>query len=262
MLPALFIAHGAPTLAMEENDYTRFLANLGKRLTRPRAILLFSAHWLSSTQKVGSAKNHDLLYDFSGFPESLYHISYPAQGDPALAEEISAHLQSQGIPTMLDSTRPLDHGAWVVLRLLYPHGDVPVIPLSVNPRLEPHLQYALGQSLTAYRAKDLLIIGSGGTVHNLASLSWDSPQTDDWAVVFDEWLENRLRQHDLNSLFAYRQVAPSGHEAAPTPEHLMPWFLALGAGSIPSSAHSAANAANLYRSYQHGSLSLSVWQFS
>ncbi|MEH7300363.1 dioxygenase family protein [Neobacillus drentensis] len=261
MLPSLFIAHGAPLLAIENNEYTQFLNQLGRTLPRPKAIVLFSAHWESNMQQVSSVEDYRTIYDFGGFPEALYKIEYPAKGNHDITKEITELFTSQGVSYEVDASRGLDHGAWVVLRMLYPNADIPVISMSVNPNLSPAEQYQIGKSLADLRKKDVLIIASGGTVHNLRALNWDKDRTggiDDWALAFDEWLARHLKNWDIESLFNYQSLAPTANLAVPPygTEHFIPIFYALGA------ADNGKKAELLHRSYRYGSLSHSVWQFN
>ncbi|VEF49886.1 extradiol ring-cleavage dioxygenase class III protein subunit B [Bacillus freudenreichii] len=259
MLPSFFIAHGAPLLAIEDNEYTQFLNHLGKQLPRPKAIVLFSAHWESPVQKVSAVDNYSTIYDFGGFPEALYTIQYPAKGSKEVSKEIEKSFVEHGVPYEVDKERGLDHGAWVVLRLLYPEADIPVISMSVNPQLSPVEQYKIGKSISKLREKDILIIGSGGTVHNLGALKMGTGigQIDDWALDFDLWLERQLNNWDLESLFNYQSAAPSSSLAVPPygNEHFIPIFYAMGA------ADDHQKAALVHRSYRYGNLSHSVWQF-
>lgn len=257
MIPALFIAHGAPLLAIEDNDYTRFLSGLGQALPRPSAVILFSAHWVTGVQQVSGVTEYDTIYDFGGFPDELYQIRYPAKGDRQIAHRIAELLMKDGIPFEVDTTRGLDHGAWIILRLLYPNADVPVISMSVNPRLSAEQQYKIGQSFARLRANDVLIIASGGTVHNLRAVQWQENQVSDWALQFDEWLDTQLKQWNLNALFRYATLAPHASLAVPPygNEHFIPIFYAMGA------ADDVRKATLLHRSYRYGNLSHSVWQF-
>lgn len=259
MMPSLFIAHGSPTLAIEDNEYTQFLSTLGHSSPKPKAIILFSAHWLSPTQKVGSVENYETIHDFYGFPEEMFQIAYPAKGNREIAIEVVELFKEQGISFRIDETRGLDHGAWVVLRMLYPNADIPVISMSVNPNLSPKEQYKIGQSLSKLREKDILIIGSGGTVHNLRAVKWRQPfgNADQWAVDFDNWIADCINKWDLDSLFQYERLAPNAELAVPPHgnEHFIPIFYAMGA------ADNEKKAKLLHRSYQYGNLSHSVWQF-
>ncbi|MEH7415382.1 class III extradiol ring-cleavage dioxygenase [Neobacillus drentensis] len=257
MMPTLFIAHGAPLLAIENNEYTQFLNELGKNIPRPKAIVLFSAHWESRVQKVSNVDSYSTIYDFGGFSPELYQIQYPAQGDQKLSIEIQDLFKENGVPFEIETERGLDHGAWVVLRLLYPNADIPVIAMSVNPKLSPEEQYKVGKSLSALREKDVLVIGSGGTVHNLRAVKWADNEIDQWAQEFDDWLAVHLRNWDLESLFKYDSVAPYSEYAVPPygNEHFIPIFYAMGA------ADDVKKANLLHRSYRYGNLSHSVWQF-
>ena len=257
MMPSLFIAHGAPLLAIENNEYTQFLTELGKDMPRPKAIVLFSAHWESRAQKVSKVDTYNTIYDFGGFPPELYQIQYPAQGDQQISNEIQELFKENGVPFEVETERGLDHGAWVVLRLLYPHADIPVIAMSVNPKLSPAEQYKIGKSLSTLREKDVLVIGSGGTVHNLRAVKWTENEIDQWAQEFDDWLAVHLANWDLESLFKYESVAPNAEIAVPPygNEHFIPIFYAMGA------ADDGKKASLLHRSYRYGNLSHSVWQF-
>ncbi|WP_209121392.1 dioxygenase [Alkalihalobacillus sp. BA299] len=259
MLPSLFVAHGAPLLAIENNEYTQFLEQLGTKLPKPKAVVLFSAHWESHTQKVSKVDEFETIYDFGGFPEALYRIKYPAKGDHSVTREIEELFLAQGIPYDVDTKRGLDHGAWVVLKMMYPSADIPVISMSVNPNISPMEQYNLGKSLLQLRQQDILIIASGGTVHNLGALRMtsDDGTVDQWALEFDTWLEHHLTKWDLDALFKYNSLVPSAELAVPPygTEHFIPIFYAMGAADDEKSAKL------LHRSYRYGNLSHSVWQF-
>jgi 4,5-DOPA dioxygenase extradiol len=258
MMPSLFIAHGAPTLAIEQNHYTRALQELSNRLPRPKGILLFSAHWESNVQEVSTVEQYGTIYDFGGFPRELYEIVYPAKGDRVLAETAAGLLTNAGVPNRFDGTRGLDHGAWVVLRLLYPQADIPVVSLSVNPALTPEQQYGIGKALSPLRAEGILIIGSGGTVHNFATMRFRGGETaDQWAVEFEEWLADRLEKWELPDLYQYRTLAPYADLAVPPhgSEHFVPLLYAMGAADDERAAQ------RLHLSFQMGNLSHAIWQF-
>lgn len=255
MMPSLFIAHGAPSLALEENAYTEFLQELGQTLPKPKAIVLFSAHWEATTQQVSSVADYETIYDFGGFQPELYQIKYPAQGHAETTAEVERLFTEAGIPVQTDDVRGLDHGAWVVLRLLYPEADIPVVALSVNRYLTGQQQYQVGQALASLREQNVLVIGSGGTVHNLRRLNWGSNEIDPWALEFDNWLQDKLENWDTESLFAYDTLAPSAQAAVPTPEHFVPLLIAMGAGDRNKQA------TLMFKAYQLGNLSLSCWKF-
>ncbi|MFB4162251.1 dioxygenase [Alteribacillus sp. JSM 102045] len=259
MMPSFFIAHGAPLLALEDNSYTQFLHQLGEELPRPKAIVLFSAHWESPTQMVSEVEKYKTIHDFGGFPEELFRMQYPANGDPELAKEIENIFTSHNISFNVDTTRGLDHGAWVVLKLLYPNADIPVISMSVNPALSPEEQYSIGKSLALLREKDVMIIGSGGLVHNLSIIRMDTDDNhvEEWVLDFEEWLNQKIEDWDTNALFDYQNEAPYANKAVPPfgKEHFIPLFYAMGA------ADNNKTASLLHNSYRYRNLSHTVWQF-
>ncbi|MFC5700798.1 DODA-type extradiol aromatic ring-opening family dioxygenase [Cohnella faecalis] len=256
MMPSYFFAHGAPSLVLDVHEYTSFLKSFAASMpTKPKAIVLFSAHWEHPTQQVSAVPSYSTIYDFSGFQDELYRMTYPAQGNLALSDEIRTLFEQHGIPSASDGQRGLDHGAWAVLKLVFPEADIPVVALSVNRHLTNEQQYKIGQALGALREKDVLIIGSGGTVHNLRRVNWRAESAEAWAVAFDHWLREKLEAWDTESLFRYRELAPYAQEAVPTTEHFIPLLLAMGSGDENKRAKP------LHRSYQYGTLSLSSWQF-
>ncbi|MGG7618084.1 DODA-type extradiol aromatic ring-opening family dioxygenase [Bacillus coreaensis] len=258
MMPSLFIAHGTPLLAIENNDYTKLLNQLGQNLPRPKAVILFSAHWESKVQQVSRVDQYSTIYDFGGFDPQLFTIKYPAHGNHEITKEIGDLFSKNSISFENNTTRGLDHGAWVVLRMLYPNAEVPVIAMSVNSTLTPDEQYKIGKSLSELREKDILIIASGGTVHNLRALKWaDNGDVDSWALEFEKWLSKHLENWDLASLFNYDSLAPNAKLAVPPfgNEHFIPIFYAMGA------ADNKRKASLLHREFRYGNLSHSVWQF-
>ncbi|MGO4545023.1 dioxygenase [Paenibacillus sp. 2TAB23] len=256
MMPSYFFAHGAPSIVLEDNRYTDLLKTFKNHMPKPKAIVLFSAHWEETVQTVSAAESYETIYDFGGFQDELYKMTYPAKSDRSLAEQIQSLFAKQGVKSVLDEKRGLDHGAWAVLKLLYPDADIPVIALSVNRNLPNEEQYRIGKALAELREQDILIIGSGGTVHNLRKLNWQSEANEDWAEQFDKWLQSKLESWDTQALFQYRERAPFAQEAVPTNEHFIPLLLAMGTGDTNRKA------TLLHRSYQYGNLSLSCWQFN
>jgi 4,5-DOPA dioxygenase extradiol len=247
-LPVLFVSHGAPTLVLEEIAARDFMAGLARRLTRPRAILSVSAHWLAPVATVSRAERPETIHDFYGFPEALYRLEYPAPGAPALAERVVALLGQAGLPASTDPAHGLDHGAWNPLLLIYPEADIPIAQLSLIAGAGPAEHVALGRALAPLRAEGVLILASGGAVHNLGQFRIDRRRPADWATAFDDWLAEAVAAGDVAGLTAYRG-RPDGRLAHPTDEHLLPLFVALGAASgEPGQA--------LHRSFAHGSLSM------
>ncbi len=256
MMPSYFFAHGAPSLILDEIEYTGFLKEFAEEHPKPKAIVLFSAHWEEPAQTVSNVDMHGTIYDFSGFQPELYQMTYPAPGDRAVSKQVRSLFADHGIPAAFDDERGLDHGAWAVLKLIYPDADIPVVALSVNRYLTNEQQYEIGKALAALREQDVLIIGSGGTVHNLRRVNWGAANAEPWAVAFDDWLQRTVEAWDLDALFQYRTLAPYGTDAVPTNEHFIPLLLAMGA------ADGTRQAKLLHRTYQYGTLSLSCWQFN
>ena len=255
MIPALFISHGSPTLAVEENIYTEFLENLGRNIS-PKAIVVFTAHWEEEVTTISSRnETYEMIYDFGGFSRELYSIKYPAKGSSEIASKLQSKLEDHGISTKRDTTRGLDHGTWVILKLMYPKADIPVVQVSVNPKLSPAEQYKIGEAIKELRQDNVLIIGSGGTVHNLRSVKWDAEKPEDWAMEFDEWLIDKVKTKDLNSLFEYQKLAPHAQRAVPREEHIVPLFITMGSGD------KVYNPKLLYRSYEYGTLSHICFEF-
>src|SRR5215204_4492945 len=228
--PAVFVSHGAPTLAVEENDTTVFLRHLGRELGKPEAIVCVSAHWNTSEPTVSAAERPDTIHDFGGFPEELYRIRYPAPGAPAHAARVKKLLDNAGIGCAVSPDRGLDHGAWVPLRLMYPEADVPVTQLSIQPRLDPRHHFRMGRALAPLRDEGVLLLATGSVTHNLSKLTF-SGAPPDWAREFDEWLFRKITEGEQDELFDYRRLAPYAQVAHPTDEHLLPLFVAQGAGS-------------------------------
>jgi len=256
-MPALFVAHGAPTLVTEEHEYAHFLRqDLAHKVPRPKAIALFSAHWEEPSQQVSSAIHPETIYDFYGFPDALYQLQYAAPGDPPLAGQIVHLLAEAGILAAQNPRRGWDHGVWTILKMIYPEADIPVVALSVNPLLGNADHYAIGRALGALRRQGVLIIGSGGTSHNLGRIRFGAATPESWTVQFEEWLERAATAWDVNALFSYQTLAPHAALAVPRAEHFVPFLLAMG------SCDDSQRAELLHRSYQMGTLSLCCWKFS
>jgi len=244
LFPTLFVSHGAPTLAIEDGPARRFLSGLGDSLGRPEAIAVISAHWTTPTPRVGTSAQPDTIHDFGGFPEEMYRLRYAAPGAPKIAARAAELLSATP-----DSTRGLDHGAWVPLMLMYPNADIPVFQVSVQPRLGPDHAYAIGTALAPLREDGVMILASGSITHNLAALDWDAADAaDPRAAAFAEWVDTAIVSNDRAALAAYRTQAPFAAFHHPSEEHLLPLFAALGATAPDASGrriHTSATFGNL-----------------
>jgi len=243
-------------LAIEDSPTGRFLDGLGDSLPRPRAIVVASAHYLAGAPRIGANPSPATHHDFGGFPAPLYAIQYPATGDPALAAAIAKLLGNTGIPATIDPQQRLDHGVWVPLRRMYPQADIPVVPLSIQPDTDAQAHYRLGQALAPLRDQGVLIIGSGGYSHNLGALHWNDAGAamPDWAREFTDWVSARIESREIDALLDWQGQAPQARQNHPTPEHFLPLFVALGAGSDDP-------ATRMNHVHEMGSLALDAWRF-
>ncbi|MBP0615916.1 DODA-type extradiol aromatic ring-opening family dioxygenase [Jiella mangrovi] len=262
MLPALFISHGSPDIAIAETPATTFLRGLAASLPRPRAIVVASAHFEAEggVYVTGDAKP-ETIHDFGGFSPALYEMRYRAPGDPALASEIVSALKAAGFSSGMATGRGFDHGAWVPLILAFPQADIPVIEVSIDPAKDAAYHYRLGEALAGLPERDVLVIGSGSLTHNLREAfpnlragrrSVDVPE---WVEAFATWIRERLAAGDVDALLDYRRQASFARENHPTDEHLMPLYVALGA------AGRQASAAMLHQSRDFGVLAMETFAF-
>jgi 4,5-DOPA dioxygenase extradiol len=259
MLPALFVSHGAPTFPLTDAPARFFLESLADRMPeRPRAILVVSAHWETATPSVTTSAVNSTIHDFHGFPAELYQIQYNAPGAAWLAERVAGLVEASDTKVLRDPTRGLDHGAWVPLRLAFPDADVPVVQLSVQTALGPDYHYRLGRLLAPLRDEGVLIVGSGSFTHDLSSFreyynAVNAPAPD-WVLAFAEWMERALDEQRTADVLAYRTKAPHAVRNHPTEEHLLPLFVALGAGEGGATEH-------LHASTTHGILRMDAYAF-
>jgi 4,5-DOPA dioxygenase extradiol len=223
-MPAIFAAHGAPIL-LDDAGWVEELSQWAKRLPRPRAVLMVSAHWEERPTTLGAVTSVPLVYDFYGFPERYYQTQYRAPGAPELAARVRSLLAEKKIACKDDEKRGLDHGAYVPLVAMYPNADVPVLQLSM-PALEPSVLLALGRALAPLRHEGVLIFGSGFLTHNMAYAFRRG--TPAWAHEFDEWAKSSLARFDVDALLDFQNRAPAAHTALPTWEHYAPMLVALG----------------------------------
>ncbi|MCY1295564.1 4,5-DOPA dioxygenase extradiol [compost metagenome] len=254
MLPSLFISHGSPMLALQPGESGPALARLAASLPRPRAILVVSAHWESPELLLTGAARPDTWHDFRGFPPELYAVQYPAPGAPELADEIARQLGEHDLPAGIDERRPLDHGAWVPLSLMYPQADIAVLQLSLPSQFGPAFQTRVGRALAGLRARGVLLIGSGSITHNLGELDWRAGPdvVEPWAREFRDWIVEQLASGDEAALHDYRRQAPQAVRNHPSDEHLLPLFFARGAGERFGLVH---------QGFTLGALGMDIYRF-
>ena len=227
-MPAMFIGHGSPMNALEDNRHTRVWAELGRTLPRPRAILAISAHWYVDACAVTAMGRPRTIHDFGGFPQALFDYQYPAPGDPALAVRIQSLLAP--LEVVADHEWGLDHGTWSVLAHMYPLADIPVVQLSVDARRENVFHYQLGKHLAALRDEGVLIVANGNLVHNLRAVRWeDSAVPYPWATRIEQRFKECIKQQDHAAPIDYATLDPEALVAIPTPEHYLPLLYVLGA---------------------------------
>ncbi len=256
-LPTLFLSHGAPTMAIDPGPTGAMFAQLGQRLARPRAIVIVSAHHMTASPEVGTAIRPETVYDFSGFPPALYQIKYPATGAAEVGEHIARLLREAGIDVGVNPNRGLDHGAWVPLRHMYPDAAIPVVPLSIQPRMNAHHHFAVGRAIATLREQGILVIGSGNLTHNLRDIQrWERDAgTTPYVTAFQSWFAERLAARDIDALLDWAAAAPHAQRAHPTDDHLLPIFVALGASGA------STRALRLHDDVTYGVLAMDAFAF-
>ncbi len=253
--PSLFVSHGPPTLVLEDTPCRDFLAGLGGEIGRPESVLCVSAHWETPTPMVSAAPEPATIHDFSGFPEALYEITYPAPGAPALAARVAGLLDDAGLGGGIDGARGLDHGAWSPLMLIYPDATVPVAQLSILASGDPARHLALGRALAPLRHERVLVLASGNATHGLAERGRRDDPPAAFARAFDDWLAAAVETGQTDALVDYLAVAPEAARNHPTPDHYTPLLVALGA------AGEAAKGRRTHASFMYASLSMAAFRF-
>lgn len=257
-MPVLFVSHGAPTIVLDRSPAQAFLRSHAATLPRPRAILVISAHFERAGPTLTSGHAPPTIHDFGrGFPAALFAMRYRAPGDPVLAAAIAERLRAAGFAPRLDPEYGFDHGVWTPLALLYPDADIPVIALSIDPHQGPRAHHALGAALAPLREEGLLIIGSGAVTHNLGAFfrggfALDAPAPD-WVRAFADWLASAIAEGRVEDVLEYRARAPFARENHPTEDHVLPLFVALGAGG--------GQGARVHASTAHAILAMDVYAF-
>jgi 4,5-DOPA dioxygenase extradiol len=228
LMPAIFFGHGNPLNALAQNSYTEGWTSIGRSIPRPKAVLSVSAHWYLSYCAVTSNPAPPTIHDFGGFPRELYQVQYPAPGNPDLARQVQGLLAP--VSARLDDGWGLDHGTWAVLRHVFPEAHIPVLQLGIDGTQPPRFHYDLGRKLAPLREEGVLVVGSGNLVHNLTAYAWGDREARpfDWAVRFEERLQEALLQNDDETLVDYRRFGRDAALAVPTPDHYLPLLYVLG----------------------------------
>ncbi|XP_039121562.1 extradiol ring-cleavage dioxygenase-like [Dioscorea cayenensis subsp. rotundata] len=260
-MDAFFVSHGSPTLSIDESVPARGFFKLWRSQvlqTIPRAILVVSAHWETSVPTVNVISGtNDTIYDFYGFPKSMYKLKYPAPGAPELAKKVKDLLQEAGFgPVKEDKTRGLDHGAWVPLMFMYPEANIPVCQLSVQTKKDGTYHYNMGKALAPLRDEGVLVLGSGSATHNLRALGPDDAPIPNWALEFDSWLNQSLINGRYEDVNRFEVKGPNAKMVHPWPDHFYPLHVALGA------AGGSAKAELIHSSWTNSSISYSSYRFT
>jgi 4,5-DOPA dioxygenase extradiol len=227
-MPVLFVGHGSPMNAIEENEFSKGWEKIGTELPEPNAILCISAHWFVNDLAVTAMDNPKTIYDFYGFPKELYEVKYPAPGLPVLAKETSQLLKDEN--ARLDFEWGLDHGTWSVLCRMFPEAKIPTYQLSINYEMPAKYHFEIGKKIRALRSKGVIIIGSGNIVHNLRMLKFDNI-SHEWAQEFDDKTKRLIDKRDFESLIQYSNLGKEALLSIPTPDHYYPLLYVLGAVS-------------------------------
>lgn len=254
LLPSLFLSHGAPDILLSEHEAVPALRALGERLPRPRAVVIVSAHWVDEPVGITVGEQLPTIHDFGGFPETLYALRYPARGDDVLSAEVLRRLAGHGMAAQLRGQRGLDHGAWIPLMIMYPEADIPVVQVAL-PGGAPDELVRLGTALAPLRREGVLIIGSGGSVHNLRALDTAGGHTDDWAVRFEHWLFEAVEGNHFERLISPADFPSTFRRAHPTLEHYAPLVVAWAAGDREAPGR------RIHHSFSYGNLGMSCFEF-
>jgi 4,5-DOPA dioxygenase extradiol len=227
-MPALFVGHGSPMNAIEDNDYTRNWAKIAREIPKPEAILAISAHWYTNGSNITDDEHPKMVYDMYGFPEELYKVVYKAKGSPELAH-LTQNLIKKNVK--IDNSWGYDHGTWSVLNRMYPEAEIPVCQLSVDSNASAETHFKIGQEISSLREKGVLLFGSGNVVHNLAKISWGMAGGYPWAIDFDRYIKDQISKKQYQEVINYRNAGKSSELAFFTPEHFYPLLYVLGASN-------------------------------
>lgn len=229
-MPVLFVGHGSPMNAIEDNQFSRRWAALGKEIVTPKAVLCISAHWLTRGTFVTAMDKPQTIHDFGGFPKALFDVQYPAPGNPTLADETVKLVKKTQVG--LNHDWGLDHGTWSIVKNMYPNADIPVLQMSIDYGQSMQYHYDLAKELAELRKKGVLIIGSGNMVHNLGMVAWDKMDADnygyDWAIEMNEIFKKNILSKNDAALIDYTKLGTGAMLSIPTPDHYIPLLYTLG----------------------------------
>jgi 4,5-DOPA dioxygenase extradiol len=230
LMPVLFVGHGSPMNGIEDNEFSRTWSKLAQEIPMPAAVLVISAHWLTRGTQITGMDFPPTIHDFGGFPEQLYQVQYPAPGSPQLASETAALIHSSVVG--INHDWGLDHGAWTIVRHMYPLANIPVLQLSIDFTKDAAYHYQLAREIFSLRQKGVLIMGSGNMVHNLRMVAWDKLNGPafgyDWALGMNQTFKDLIAAGDHKQLMDYRNLGKEAQLAIPTPEHYLPLIYTLG----------------------------------
>jgi 4,5-DOPA dioxygenase extradiol len=251
-MPVMFVGHGSPMNAIEDNRFSEEWRSLASRMPKPKAILSISAHWVTDGQCVNNQESPTTIYDMYGFPQKLYQVVYTPPGAPVLAKKVMDLL---GDKTRVDNSWGIDHGTWSVLNHMFPEADVPVMQLSIDANATMKEHFETGKNLRSLREKGVFIIGSGNIVHNLSLIDWDNPGGEAWAVEFDEYIKQNVERHAYENMIDYKLAGSASLSAFRTTEHYVPLLVVLGS-STPEDSINIFNDECIM-----GSISMTGYQF-
>ncbi|GAB6110178.1 4,5-DOPA-extradiol-dioxygenase [Fusibacter bizertensis] len=227
-MPVIFVGHGSPMNAIEDNEFTKTWEALGRKIPKPKAILAVSAHWYTDGTKTSDVENPEQIYDMYGFPKALYELKYPVKGSKALADKV---VQLVGAGSVIDNKWGIDHGTWSVLCRMFPEANIPVVQLSVNYRAPALVHYQIGMALKSLREEGVLILASGNIVHNLGLVNWNMDDGYPEAKAFDDYIKTNILSRNYDAAINYHETDLYTERAFSSPDHYFPLLYALGASS-------------------------------
>jgi len=253
MMPVIFIGHGSPMNAIEDNEYTKGWKEITNFIPKPVAILSISAHWVTNGTKVSILENPKTIYDFYGFPQELYNVEYKAKGSSEIAFKTIELLDGIAVA---DSSWGLDHGTWSVLHVMYPNANIPVYQMSIDMNATPKELFQIGKKLKSLRDNNILIMGSGNIVHNLGIMDYSMNDGFKMAIEFNDYITEKIEQRDFENIFNYKNLGDAARLAVPTTEHFDPLLYVLGA------TNDSDKVTIFNKSYMAGSLAMTSFVFS